>query len=472
MTDSERKQHLLESNPWWRSARWAETDPDLSDANGNGLVTYRPEPLSDLMRGSLYLLLGPRRVGKSVVVKREIKRLLDDGIDPRAVAFCSCEGLTVQDLRRSIKISRDLTSPFDGDRYWFFDEITYVADWAAGLKQLRDQTGLRTATVIATGSSTADLRGARGELGGREGAAGGVRVLLPMGFRDFVRELFPGLGSGLPSEGLALPGLQTDASSSYFQSLAVFADELARAWERYLDIGGFPRAVADAKTKVDIQASTARAIWNILTGDVLHVGRMSDRDVKALLTKLVEGMSSPLNVSSITSSLEIGSRNTVLDRIDRLCASLYMWRVSVSHDGLTPVDGGQDKLYAIDPLIARLPSLRDGQILAPDPSKLSEQQLGVAIMRAVLPDEVDSILDESALLVQRNPNSGSEIDFVGPHLQVPIESKYVSQGWRRAARAIGDLHGHGLCLTRDVHDLSGPVWALPSGAFAWAIGGV
>lgn len=470
MNDYERKQYLVESNPWWRTTRWHEGDPDLSDARGNSLSLYSPRPVEGLVPGSLYLLLGPRRVGKSVAMKREIKALLDAGVDRRAISFCSSEGLTGQDLRRMIKIAKDLGGDYEGDRFWFLDEIPYVPGWAGVLKQLRDQTELRHATVVATGSSAAELRRAQGELGGRFGPDGDVRLLLPMAFRDFVRELYPDLAEFLPDETLPLADLQSEVAAEYFQPLAVFADDLALAWERYLDIGGFPRAVADAKSNVDVQAATARGLWTILTGDVLHVGAMSDRDVKALVSKLVEGMTSPLNVTRIASTLEIGSRNTILDRIDRLCASFYMWRASVSHDGRRPVDGGQDKLYAIDPLIARLPSLRDRTIAAPDATQLNEQQIGVALLHAVLPDALDAVFDEDALLFQRNADSGAEIDFVGPLLPAPIESKYVSQGWKREKKALDDTYGCGIFVTRDILDLTDDVWAIPSGLFAWAIG--
>jgi hypothetical protein len=58
----------------------------------------------------------------------------------------------------------------------------------------------RDGCVVATGSSTADLREARGALGAREGDVGGIRLLLPMGFRGFLRELHPNLFEDLPAE--------------------------------------------------------------------------------------------------------------------------------------------------------------------------------------------------------------------------------------------------------------------------------
>ena len=403
-------------------------------------------------------------------MKRKIAELLDSGMDPRSITFCPCEDLSKQDLRRMVKLAIDLGGGYGGERFWFFDEVTYVREWAIALKQLRDQTDLRHGTVVATGSSAAKLREAQGELGGREGPAGDIRLLLPMSFRDFVRELYPDLAASLPAETLDLQGLQNETAAEYFEPLAVYADEVAIAWERQLEIGGFPRAVADAKNHVDVQAATARGIWNILTGDVLHVGAMSDRDVKALISKLVDGMTSPLNVTNISSTLNIGTRNTVVDRIDRLCASFYMWRASVTHDGLGRVDGGQDKLFSIDPLVARLPSLRDKRIVAPDATKLNEQQIGVALLHAVAPQDLNAVLEESAVLVQRNPDSGAEIDFVGPLLPVPIESKYVSQGWKREKRALEEAYGRGIFVTRDILDTSEDIWAIPSGLFAWAIG--
>ena len=473
MRDFERRQHLLDFNPWWRDARrWQERDPDLREARLNALASYDPHPLRDIALGSLYLLMGPRRAGKSVAMKHAIAGLLGQSMDPRRIVFCPCEDLSPQDLRRIVKLAEDLTPGIDPEqRYWFFDEITYVSSWAAALKQLRDQTSLRSGCVVATGSSGAKLREAQGELGGREGEAGGVRLLLPMGFRAFVHEIYPNLAANLPEGALALLDLQSAGAGRYLEPLAVQVDQLVLAWERYLTIGGFPRAVADALERVDVQATTANGLWNILVGDVLRVGSMSDRDVKALLQRLVAGMGSPISVAGIAKSLNIGARNTVEDRVDRLCASFYAWRASITHDGATAVAGGQSKLYLIDPLIARLPSLRDRSVASPDVTYLSEQQLGVSLLRVVARAEPLAILDEAAILVQRNPDTGGEIDFVGPLIETPIESKYVSQKWMQSGKALDEHYQRGIIATRDILDLSKDIWAVPTGLLAWAIDG-
>jgi predicted AAA+ superfamily ATPase len=251
--------------------------------------------------------------------------------------------------------------------------------------------------------------------------------------------------------------------------LRLFVDQVTLAWERYVLIGGFPRAVADVKNGIDVQRATADGMWDILTGDVLHVGEMSDRDVKHFITALTDTLSSFLNVTSLSSTLSIGTRHTVENRIDRLCKSFFAWRVQTSHDGSTVVKGSHDKLYFIDPLIARLPSLRSSGVAGPDVTKLAEQALGVTLMRTILKEDVRPILDEDALLVRRNPDSGAEIDFVGPHLATPVESKYVSDKWKPEKKALTEHYGRGVIVTRDILDMTEDIWAVPAGLFAWAL---
>jgi len=74
-------QEIARMNPWWRSPDWAEADHDLRAVRDSGLG-YRSQCLDNLQPGGLYLLRGPRRVGKTVSVKLVTTRNVLDCTDP------------------------------------------------------------------------------------------------------------------------------------------------------------------------------------------------------------------------------------------------------------------------------------------------------------------------------------------------------------------------------------------------------
>ena len=130
---------MLALTGWWSKPRsWVLGDRDLRQA-ARAPFDYSANVLDDLRPGGLYLLRGPRRVGKSVEVKKTIKRLIGEGRDPRCIVHFAADGLSAADLRRIARVTDELTPP-DGRRFWFFDEITSVADgWPAAIKWLRGQ---------------------------------------------------------------------------------------------------------------------------------------------------------------------------------------------------------------------------------------------------------------------------------------------------------------------------------------------
>ena len=150
MKHGEIQQMLTATNRWWRDPTgWMRDDPDLREANA-APFSYVAGVLDDLAPGGLYLLRGPRRVGKSVEIKRTIDALLRRGeVAPRRVLHVSADGWRAADLARLVAAANQLTP--SQSRYWFIDEITGINDgWPERLKWLRDSDQrFRADTVVA-----------------------------------------------------------------------------------------------------------------------------------------------------------------------------------------------------------------------------------------------------------------------------------------------------------------------------------
>jgi uncharacterized protein len=103
--------------------------------------------------------MGPRRVGKTVMIYHAIEALLKSGVAARNILYISLETPLYTGLRLD-KIVQMYANLFGLGRnnqlYIFFDEIQYLKDWEVHLKSLVDSyEGYK---FIATGSAAAALR--------------------------------------------------------------------------------------------------------------------------------------------------------------------------------------------------------------------------------------------------------------------------------------------------------------------------
>jgi hypothetical protein len=471
VNDGQLRRRLTDRSTWWRDSRWDREDPDLVDAADAPFV-YEPQPLADLRPGGLYVLRGPRRVGKSVEVKRAIAAVLARGANPRLVFFCACDGLSAQDVRRMIVVGQRDTATLSGDRHWFLDEVTAVPGWAAVIKEMRDgDPTFRQSCVVLSGSSARDLREATKALAGRRGeVTDSDRLLLPMGFRSFCRAI--GGFAGLPNTALRPKDLFTAAGERAISDLSPYFSELDHAWQSYLRVGGFPKAVSDFVRSADVGEGFTTALWDVIAGDAFQSTAMSDGEVAAFLERLAIGIGAPLNASAVARDVGLGDHHRVEDRIDALGFALLGWRCHRVGNRL-PNLRAREKFYFVDPLIARLPHLRDDRRHDPDASRLTEQQLGMLLLQAAGDPAPGALLEATTVMYERTP-SRAEVDFVGPDLGVPFEAKYVDGPWRRAARTLKAQRRGGVLATRTVLELedrgmADPVWAVPTGILAWLL---
>jgi len=457
------QQELVRTNRWWHEPEtWDRDDEDLNLAS-LAPFDYSASVLDDLKPGGLYTLSGPRRVGKSVAVKQTIKRLIGDGVNPGSISHFSVDGWRVRDLTKLANAVRQM-SPWNGRRYWFLDEITGMSgEWPHHIKWLRDNyPGFGRDTVILTGSSS-DLREAAGLWGGRHGpATDPYRVLLPMGFRSFAALI--GSPGGMPEQvgPLHIADLNRQRLTEATYQLTPWLNDLLQAWEIYLQVGGFPEAVSDYLRAA--KSLLPDELFRIISGGAFRRTQMSNLQSRILLQLLTEGLCSPTNIANLARDLDVTSV-TMKQRLTDLRESFATWPAHREKNGRAQLRA-RHKTYFTDPIFTRLAD--DGWL---DLSILSEQQLGMALVRNLERRYPGSYMDFGRVLYHRTP-AGAEIDFTGPDFGgAAIESKYVDDGWRRGAlRTLEASPWEGIVATRGLIDLSDPeASAVPAAFLAWML---
>ena len=458
---------LARVNPWWRGEGWTKTDTDLRTVAESGL-NYRNPGLDGLVGGGLYLLRGPRRVGKTVGVKQTIAALLEEGVPPLAIVRVAADGWEAGDLRTVVSNVALPPVPAGHHRWWFIDEVSAVkGDWATQIKWLRDNDpAFSDATVVLTGSSASSLTAAAGVLAGRRGRIDDVdRTLLPMGARTFCQILQPELAA-LPR--LAVGELHTRGARQAYEAALPWLDDLVRLWELYLLYGGFPASVAAAFGAQPVPGWFVNDIFHVIFEDAFASSSLNESQTASFVARLWESITSPANMATIAADVGI-SHDVVARHIAYLRDAYLLWACpQKAEKDWVARERAQDKLYAIDPLVARLAHLRNLARPDVDTTALAEMQIGMALRRSVAASGRAWASEESVFHL-RTPNR-KEIDFVSEALcGIAVESKYVETGkWRSEAATVEASGFTGILTTRNVLDCADPdsAWAVPSAVLA------
>lgn len=471
MNSAEIDSELSAANPWWRDPdAWQDADVQLRTA-GQSALAYDPRPLDDLTPGGLYILRGPRRVGKSTALKKLIARRLEAGTPPRSILHISVEGRTAQDVVDIVRRANTTWLRGDpGQRLWVIDEITGVkGPWPESVKRLRDSDAHFSAdTVILTGSSAAKFEEARKQLAGRRHAERSDRTLFQMGFRDVCRAL----GIELPaSPPIALATLgDSESVQQAVEEVRPWLSEIIEAWDRYLLVGGYPQAVESELSTRQGGADVALrdALWDVIHGDAFEGSELSPTQTQTILRSIASSLSSLYSVEGLAAAVNV-AHATAGSRLDALRRAFIAFPVH-REQGLAPRPQAQAKWYFTDPRLARLAS-EYGAGSPPDMTALSEQQIAVALLRALEEESPGAAVRHDTLLYYRS-RTKAEIDFVSPAFaNTCVESKFVNRGWGRAFQTI-EASGRptGIVASRSGTQKHDGGWALPAGLVAYLIG--
>ena len=471
VNDAEFHRQLVSNCSWWRKPRgWELDDPDLRSIRESRL-DYEPAVLKDVVPDGLYVLRGPRRVGKSVEVKRAVTRLIDGGVQPRQIIHYACDGLTARELRQVERVGRDqATAGVEGPRYWFLNEITAVEGWPSEIKWLRDNTAMRQDCVVLTGSSSRDLDEARNELAGRRGGAGrSDRLLLPMSFRSFFGQLHH---DSLPRAPVmrAKDFLGRECEEAVFE-LKPWLDQLASAWEVYCRCGGFPTAVEAQITRGEVSAGFVNDLWDVVAGDALRRSSFNPTQSLVLMLEIGKGLSSFTNMSNLGRKIGVDHK-TAARRVRDLVENYLAWPCHQRGAHGFPKLDAQSKHYFIDPLLARLAHLRVDRLPEPDTSAISEQQVGLHLTRQGAQGDPGAYAAFSNIMCARNA-ARKEVDFVGPALGgLGFEGKYSDTGLEKESATLRSIcSGQGVMASRTLIGRAsrGDVQFIPSSFVAYLL---
>lgn len=226
-------------NPWWTTA---QIPADIHQMNHRLYLDafYKAVKESEVRRG--IVLMGPRRIGKTIMIYHAIERLISDGIQPQNIIYLSIDtpiynGLSLEQLLNIAKRSLAKSSADEG-LYVFYDEVQYLKDWELHLKSLVDT--YRSTRFIVSGSAAAALR-----MKSEESGAGRFHdfTLPPLSFNEYIH--LQGLGSLIVPKKIEWNKQEINAFDT------IDMTKLNEHFIRYINYGGYPEVVFSKEIQKD-----------------------------------------------------------------------------------------------------------------------------------------------------------------------------------------------------------------------------
>lgn len=315
VSEKEIERRLRLDNPWWEAG--AGIDPEFRDFPRRAYLGAFSRMVSQAEVNRAVVLLGPRRVGKTILAYHTIQTLLDDGVAAgRDVLYLSLEtplftGLSLESLVQ--RFQKLFVRPAGTPLYVFFDEIQYLRDWEVHLKSLVDT--YRDCRFVATGSAAAALKTRSAESG-----AGRFTefVLPPLTFAEYLR--FIGREEELVSEVAEEAGTPRYATGN----IHGLNDEFVN----YLNFGGYPEAVFKEGVRADPRRFIKSDIIDkVLLRDLPSLYGISDvQELNSLFNTLAYNTAGELGLEDLSKTSHV-AKNTLIRYLEYLEAAFLIRRM-------------------------------------------------------------------------------------------------------------------------------------------------
>lgn len=341
-------QSLGRDNPWWQN----HSPPAIAEFTKRRAYygTFEKLALNWKVRRAV-ILMGPRRVGKTVMLQQLVGDAIDAGFSPETILFASLDTplYSGMSLERLLELFEKQTEHDpSSQRLVIFDEVQYLKDWEVHLKILTDR--LPNTRFIASGSAAAALR-----LKSQESGAGRFTdfFLPPLTFAEFLD--FCDIESDL---------IQAEPHGRTLRYRTSDIERLNTEFINYLNFGGYPEAVLNSEIRANPQRYLGRDIVDkVLLRDLPNLyGIQNIQELNGLFTTIAYHTGQEISLDGLASSSGV-AKNTISRYLEYLEAAFLIRRVRrVDHSGKTFQRMRQFKVYLTNPSMrsALFAPLQDG----------------------------------------------------------------------------------------------------------------
>ena len=458
-------------NPWWSGKEIPKSQTLDFRRNFFHVLT------KEIDRKEITVVLGPRRVGKTVLMYQLIKQLIDNGVSPSNVFYFSVDNKEL--IRNKVGIDKIIETYYklllkkpmdsvDSTVYIFLDEIQDIEDWHDTLKNIWDLK-YNIKFFVSGSSTTALAKGAMESLLGRVNRY----TILSFKFSEILGYNKIELGythmalrtAFATSLSKSDPKILFDAFNDILGKVVPLKDRIEILLNRYFIVGGYPEFLDSGNDYMMINRTIQEKLKFIFYQDIIRFFRVRNTGVlDDLFSMIASSSGTKMNINKTARDLNI-QRPTLKSHLEHfkeifLVAETEFFSRSRRNRALK-----NRKIYVLDT------GIRNASIGNIDDRVLENSTELGKIAECFVFDHLirlKFILEQSPTPKLFYWDNKKEVDFIFElkDALLPIEVKYTNVVSNEDLIGINDFirtfkAPFGLVLSKDIFELRGNILIIP-----------